>query len=550
MEKSNADPVEGHVEGIEPEFCQPEASWSKYIPGGYSPSRCMTFRGRTMINLILLLAGISIMFFGYDSSCMSQVNTNPDYLKLMGTDNGSARDSAAVGGLVTLWFGGFGIGALIVGYLADRIGRLKSLQLGAIWAILGCVLMASAQNFTWMAFARIISGIGCGHLNTIVPIWTSELADHSARGAFVAVEFTLALTGGTIVYWIEYASLKTQSLSFAWRFPLGFQVIFLLFILVAASFYPESPRHLIRIGRFTEGREILYRARLNPIETEIERELAEIVAAIRLEARKPAPSFWKIMASSDELHTRRRILLGAGVQIMQKFTGIDFISTYAPEMFSLAGYTGNKPAILAGCNFFGYTASLATAIYLADRIGRRKLMLIGSSTMFVVLIVGGVLAHEVISLAGSNPSVASGCGAGVTAVLYVYTFIYGSTWLTTCWVYPTEIFPLATRAKGTAAATVAFSVAGGIINEIVPYLIDAVSFWVFILFALLNLVMLVPIYLFYIETAGRHLEDLDYLFANDSPFVWNAERDFAAIKSAEAAADSKVVIEVEGEKSS
>jgi hypothetical protein len=63
-----------------------------------------------MINFILLLAGISIMFFGYDSSCMSQVNTNSDYLKLMGTSSGSARDSAAVGGLVTLWFGGFGVG--------------------------------------------------------------------------------------------------------------------------------------------------------------------------------------------------------------------------------------------------------------------------------------------------------------------------------------------------------------------------------------------------------------------------------------------------------
>lgn len=89
-------------------------------------------------------------------------------------------------------------GALLVGSLADRIGRLKSLQVGAIWAILGCALMTSAQNFTWMAFARIISGIGCGHLNTIVPIWTSELADSKARGAFVAVEFTLALTGGTM----------------------------------------------------------------------------------------------------------------------------------------------------------------------------------------------------------------------------------------------------------------------------------------------------------------------------------------------------------------
>jgi hypothetical protein len=52
-----------------------------------------------------------------------------------------------------------------------------------------------------------------------------------------------------------------------------------------------------------------------------------------------------------------------------------------------------------------------------------------------------------------------------------------------------------------------------------------------------------------VETAGRHLEDLDYLFANDSPFVWNAEREFAAIKSAEAAADSKVIVEGEGEES-
>ena len=66
------------------------------------------------------------------------------------------------------------------------------------------------------------------------------------------------------------------------------------------------------------------------------------------------------------------------------------------------------------------------------------------------------------------------------------------------WVYPTEVFPLATRAKGAALATVAFSVAGGVINEIIPYLISAVKFWTFIIFALINLVMLVPIYLFYI----------------------------------------------------
>lgn len=113
------------------------------------------------------------------------------------------------------------------------------------------------------------------------------------------------------------------------------------------------------------------------------------------------------------------------------------------------------------------------------------------------------------------------------------------------WVYPTEIFPLASRAKGVALATVAFSIAGGVINEIVPYLINAIGFWVFILFALINLAMLIPIYLFYIgtcrtsssmitltstETANRHLEDLDLLFAGKSHLSWRAEKEFEELK--------------------
>jgi hypothetical protein len=60
------------------------------------------------------------------------------------------------------------------------------------------------------------------------------------------------------------------------------------------------------------------------------------------------------------------------------------------------------------------------------------------------------------------------------------------------------VFPLATRAKGAALATVAFSIAAGVISEIVPYLISVVTFWIFTIFALINFITLVPIYLFYI----------------------------------------------------
>ncbi|PQE04054.1 MFS monosaccharide transporter protein [Rutstroemia sp. NJR-2017a BVV2] len=508
-----------------------ESTFSKFIPGGYSPSRCLTYSGKPMIYSILLLAGTAIMFFGYDASVMS--------LALMGVASGSDRDSAAIGGLVSVWFGGFAIGALFVGHYADHIGRLKTIQLGCLWGLLGAALQASAQNLTWMMFARIIGGVGCGHLNTVVPIWTSELADPNMRGAFVAVEFTLALTGSTMwisVYWMEYACLKTQSLSFAWRFPLGLQAIFLIIILVFIPFFPESPRYLTKIKQVASARQILSQCRLHPTPESINQEIHEIETAIRLEATSTSHSFTSMLFTKDNLHTRRRVLLGAGVQVMQKLTGIDFIATYAPEMFTLAGYKGDKPALLAGGNYISYTASLALAIWLSDRFGRRRLMLTGSSLMGVVLIVGGVLSHEVTKKAAEGDADgANRLGGGVAAILYLYTCIYGSTWLTTCWVYPTEIFPLASRAKGVALATVAFSIAGGVINEVVPYLINAIGFWVFILFALINLIMLVPIYCFYIETANRHLEDLDLLFAGDSCLSWRAEKQFREVKETEVA---------------
>ncbi|KAJ5925795.1 hypothetical protein N7454_007305 [Penicillium verhagenii] len=429
-------------------------------------------------------------------------------------------------GLVSLWFGGFALGALIVGYIADSIGRLRTIQVGCLWGILGAALLATAQNISWFAFARVISGIGCGHLNTIVPVWTSELADPRLRGAFVAVQFTLAMVGSTVAYWMEFGCTKTQSLSFSWRFPLGFQIVFLIFILLAAPFYPESPRHLARIGDIEGARSVLEKCRVEADEQQTEVEMQEIISAIRAEATSTSHSFYSMLFTKDKMHTRRRVIIGAGVQIMQKLTGIDFIAVYAPDMFSLSGFKGDKPALLAGGNWFGYIVSLALSIFLCDRVGRRKLMLIGCSLMGIVLIVGGVLSHETISHTDNDPVLANKFGSGVAAILYIYTFIYGGTWLTTCWVYPTEVFPLASRSKGAALATFAFSIAGGTINIIIPYLIDAISFWVFILFALINLALLVPIYLFYPETANRHLEQLDILFSSDSCLSWRAERHF------------------------
>jgi MFS family permease len=100
-----------------------------------------------MMYAVLLLAGMSILFFGYDASVMSQVNTNQNYLDLMGLPNatkGSNGDPAAVGGLISVWFAGFAVGALLVGSYADKIGRLKTIEVGCVWVFIGAILQCSA----------------------------------------------------------------------------------------------------------------------------------------------------------------------------------------------------------------------------------------------------------------------------------------------------------------------------------------------------------------------------------------------------------------------
>ncbi|KAI1288685.1 low-affinity glucose transporter HXT3 [Xylaria venustula] len=448
-----------------------------------------------MIYAVMFLAGAGILFFGYDAAVMSQVNTNENYIKLMGADGGTTADSALNGGIVSVWFGGFAIGALIVGSIADRVGPAA-----------GAGLQAGAPNLGVMLAGRIIGGIGCGHLNTIIPAWTAELSDPRLGGAFVAVQFTLCLCGITFVYWLEYGLVKTTPAPFAWR-----------------------PRYLLKHGRADEAQDILERCGSNADHGVILEEIEEIKKVLRLEAETNAErhTYWSMIMKRDKMHTRRRIALGAGVQVMQKLTGIDFITTYAPEIFGLTGFKGDNPALLVGGNFISYSFSLALAIYLIDRVGRRRLMLSGSSIMAVMLISGGVLSRQISNGDFSSQASATGYGAGLTTVLYLYTFAYGSTWLTTCWVYPTECFPLATCAKGTALSTVAFSIEGAFVNTITPFLISAVGWWVVIIFALVNAAMLIPIYLFYIETATRHLEDLNFLFASNSPLVWKAEREFS-----------------------
>lgn len=134
---------------------------------------------------------------------MSGVNESKDYQELMGVSGGSQRDSAAIGGIVAIYYLGTLLGGLVGGVLADKIGRIKVIIFGCMWAALGAALQASAMNFAWISLARVITGVGTGQLNAVVPVWTSEVSSHDARGAALGFEFFLNICGLALAYWIE-----------------------------------------------------------------------------------------------------------------------------------------------------------------------------------------------------------------------------------------------------------------------------------------------------------------------------------------------------------
>lgn len=260
---------------------------------------------------------------------MAGVNNAKDYYTLMGfghedpeTGAPVVTDSLLQGGIVSVYYLGTLVGALVGGKVGDRYGRIKAIAFGAAWAILGATLQCSAQNHEWMICARLINGWGTGVLNAIVPVYATETAEHTSRGQFVAIEFTLNILGVVVAYWLEYGCsfYKGGDSAFVWRFPIAFQIWMLILLLVGCWFFPESPRYLTKVGRGDEARYILGRLRGEQGDDsgKADAEYQDIVNVVQLEKDTAEEQhYYKMLfgIGSGKLHTGRRVQLVIWLQV-------------------------------------------------------------------------------------------------------------------------------------------------------------------------------------------------------------------------------------------
>lgn len=118
---------------------------------------------RKLLIAINSAAALSILMFGYDQGLMSGVNNSKDYIDLMGFGYTKYVDgnltpvvtnSLLQGGIVSVYYLGTLFGALFGGWVGDRIGRIRTIAVGAAWGVFGACLQTSAQNHNWMICGR------------------------------------------------------------------------------------------------------------------------------------------------------------------------------------------------------------------------------------------------------------------------------------------------------------------------------------------------------------------------------------------------------------
>jgi sugar porter (SP) family MFS transporter len=309
--------------------------------------------------------------------------------------------------------------------------------------------------------------------------------------------------GTLIAYWIDYGCLYGPD-EFSWRFPIAFQCVFAIIVIIMMIQLPESPRWLLTHHREAEAATIL--AGLNGLQRndpEVLIQMGVIKDAVR-KAGGGGKVPTKVLFTNGKTQYFRRMILGASSQFMQQLSGCNAVIYYFPILCQNAlGTDHNLALLLGGINMVVYSIFAASSWFFIERIGRRKLFLIGTV---------GQCFSMVLTFACLIPGTSS-AAKGAAVGLFTYIAFFGATWLPLPWLYPAEINPLKTRAKANAFSTINNWLWNFFIVMITPVLITQIGWGTYLLFAVLNALFFPIIYFFYPETSGRSLEEIDLIFA-------------------------------------
>lgn len=334
-------------------------------------------------------------------------------------------DSTWQGFVTAIYAVGCFMGALFSLAFGDRLGRRYSIFLGASVMIIGVIIQIATVPVGTGAtvqfiIGRCITGIGNGINTSTVPTYQAECCPAHNRGKLICIEGGNVAVGSMIAYWIDYGCTYGPH-AFVWRFPIAFQCAFAITILVMMMRLPESPRWLLAHGRVDEAVTVLAALHDKTRDhDEVQGQMNFIVDAIRASGHDGGNVPIREVFTNGKTQHLRRMLLGAGSQMMQQLSGCNAVIYYFPILFQDSlGTSANLALLLGGVNMIVYAIFAMTSFMVVERVGRRKLYFIGT--------IGQCLSMVLVfaCLISGRPSDAIGAGVG----LFIYIAFFGATWL-------------------------------------------------------------------------------------------------------------------------
>ncbi|KQJ86575.1 polyol transporter 5 [Brachypodium distachyon] len=401
------------------------------------------------------------------------------------------------------------VGALLAGWTSDRLGRRLTIVLTNAFFLLGPLTMSLAAGYPALMAGRFVSGVGVGYALVIAPVYAAEISPASSRGLLTSLPEIFINTGVMLSY-VSNLVFSGLPAHLSWRLMFAAGVVPTVFLAAGVLTMPESPRWLAMKGRTEEARAVLGRTSDTPAEAQqrlLEIQEVLIVSVPGSGNGNGNNSAWKEAASKAGV--RRVLATVLALQFFQQASGIDSVVLYGPRVLAMAGVTSN--ALLLGLNvLFGVAkaGSILIAMALADRVGRRPLLLVSTGGMTLsLLVLGSVFA----AFAGVKDDAAVAAVAVVAVVAFVCTFSVGLGPL--AWVYSSEILPLRLRGQGAGLGTAMNRVVSGLVTMTFISLYGAITMaGTFYLYGAVAAASFVFIYTCLPETRGRNLEDMEQLF--------------------------------------
>lgn len=455
---------------------------------------------------ISIIAALGGFLFGFDTAVISGA---VDSIK--SAEYGFGLTSGQLGFAVASVLFGSAIGAWYAGVAAMKFGRVRVMLMAALLFSVSALGSGLAGGLSSFVLWRFVGGLGVGIAAVIAPAYIAEVAPAHLRGRLGSLQ-QLAIAIGLFISFVSNYVLANLAGSpngelwgglLAWRWMLLVELFPAVLYGLMALKLPESPRYLVTLGKEKEAAEVLrkYVGESDPL-----RKVEEI--------RLSLGSLDDVVSIKNVLSSKTLFLpvvwVAIAIAFISQFTGINIILYYASSLWSAVGFSQSLSfAVPIGTTTIGVIMTVV-GMFTIDKVGRRKLLLIGSVGMAVFLwITGFVFLNAEQTENGLVLAQNLAWLALVSAHLFYIFFCF--TWGPAVWVVLGELFPNRIRTTGLGIATCANWIGNIIVTWTFPPMLESFG--------------LAPTYMFYgvccamsyfivkkflPETANRELEDMQY----------------------------------------